>query len=191
MLLRAILLDRDGVINAKASEGEYITTLSNQLLPGAVEAIAGLFRSGFEIFIVTNQRGLARRQVSPAEIDRMHAALIAAVERAGGRIRQIYVCPHDDSDHCDCRKPKPGLLLQAMREHRIDPAASWMIGDSPTDMLAGRAAGCRTLYLGARPSNVPADASADSLEKATDTIQRESDLHPATALPSLKRPGNT
>ena len=166
--MKAVLLDRDGVINRKAAEGEYITTLADfRLLPGAAEAIATLGKSGFEIFVVTNQRGVARGLVSLVELDRMHAALVRAVERAGGRIRHIYVCPHDCSDDCECRKPKPGMLLQAIRNYQIDAAASWMIGDSASDMLAGKAAGFNTMFVGPNESKVDADAYVDSLTSAT------------------------
>jgi len=170
--VRAILLDRDGVINRKAPAGEYISTLAQfRLLPGAVEAMAALGRSGFEIFVVTNQRGVARGRVSRWQLERMHDSLIEAVECAGGHIRQIYVCPHDDSDACACRKPKAGMLLQAIRDYQIEPARSWMIGDSACDMLAGKAAGCRTLFIGAPESSVPADACAESLRSAAEMIQ--------------------
>ncbi|MGH9641617.1 MAG: D-glycero-alpha-D-manno-heptose-1,7-bisphosphate 7-phosphatase [Terriglobales bacterium] len=170
--MRAILLDRDGVINHKAPEGEYITTIEQfRLLAGAAEAMAALGRLGFEIFVVTNQRGIARGRVSRRQLECIHDALIEAVERAGGRIRHIYVCPHDISDGCACRKPKPGMLLQAIHDYRIDPNCSWMIGDSASDMLAGQAAGFRTIFIGAPELNIPADACAGSLQSAADMIR--------------------
>ena len=170
--MKAILLDRDGVINHKAPEGEYINTLADfRLLPGAAEAMATLSKSGFEIFVVTNQRGVARGCVTPVELDRMHAELIRAVERAGGQIRQIYICPHDVADDCECRKPKPGMLMKAIRDYQIDAADSWMIGDSRSDMLAGKAAGCQTMFVGPRDSNVHADAYVDSLKSAASAIR--------------------
>ncbi|HVM92267.1 MAG TPA: HAD family hydrolase [Terriglobales bacterium] len=169
--MRAIFLDRDGVINQKAAEGEYITTLEEfVLLPGVAETIATLCESGFAVCVVTNQRGLARGRVSSAELVRMHAELRNAVERAGGRIRQIYICPHDVADGCECRKPKPGMLLAAIRDHRIDAAKSWMIGDSASDVLAGKAAGCRTIFVGPREAGGRADACVDSLRNSLTVI---------------------
>lgn len=171
-LVRAILLDRDGVINRKAPKGEYITSHTEfTLLPGVAEAIGALCNLQFEVFVVTNQRGIARGCVSWADLDRMHSELTAAVGRAGGRIRQIYICPHDDSDGCECRKPKPGLLLAAIRDHRIDAANSWIIGDSASDVLAGKAAGCKTMFVGPPEMSADADACLDSLRNAPGIIQ--------------------
>jgi D-glycero-D-manno-heptose 1,7-bisphosphate phosphatase len=186
--VRAILLDRDGVINHKAPEGEYIGTLADfRLLPGAAEAMAALARSGFEIFVVTNQRGVARGRVSWAELGRMHAELLRAVECAGGRIHHIYVCPHDYSDDCECRKPKPGMLLKAIEDYGIDAADSWMIGDSRSDMLAGKAAGCRTMFVGPKESNVHADAYSDSLKNAVSAIRMMSDGPPREDAATYRR----
>ncbi len=170
--VRAILLDRDGVINYKAPEGEYVTKVADfRILPQSGEAIAELVDSGYEVFVVTNQRGVARRMISPAELGRIHSEMIRTIELAGGRIRQIYVCPHDYTDACECRKPKPGLLLEAIRDHQIDVTTSWMIGDSASDMVAGRAAGCKTLFLGAETAGVEADAFAISLGEAARIIR--------------------
>lgn len=170
--VRAILLDRDGVINRKAAEGEYVTKVADfKILPQAAEAIAELVDCGYEVFIVTNQRGVKRGMIDSAELGRIHSEMIRTIEQAGGRIRQIYVCPHDYADACDCRKPKPGLLLEAIRDHQIDPAASWMIGDSASDMIAGRAAGCKTFFVGSETAGVKADASAASLADAVRAIR--------------------
>lgn len=170
--VNAILLDRDGTINSKPPEGEYITSVAGfRLLPEAAESIAALARLRFEIFVVTNQRGIARGCLSWRELTCIHSVLNRAVERADARIRHIYVCPHDDSDHCGCRKPRPGMLLNAIRDYGVDPDVSWMVGDSESDVLAGKAAGCKTMFLGPRNSNVQADAYADSLKSAAKEIQ--------------------
>ncbi len=146
---RAVFLDRDGVINEKAPEGSYITDLSHfKLLPGALDAIAKLNQSKFRTFVITNQRGLARGLVTPASIAAIHEYLHDAVRRANGCIEKIYVCPHDYRDDCECRKPKPGMLLSAAREFGLDLKDSWMMGDSMIDVEAGRRAGCRTAYIG-------------------------------------------
>lgn len=146
---RAVFLDRDGVINEKAPEGSYITDLSHfKLLPGALDAIAKLNQSKFRTFVITNQRGLSRGMVTPASITMMHEYLNDAVSRSNGCIEKIYICPHDYSDDCNCRKPRPGMLLTAAREFGLDLNKSWMIGDSMIDIEAGRRAGCRTAYIG-------------------------------------------
>jgi D-glycero-D-manno-heptose 1,7-bisphosphate phosphatase len=160
---KAIFLDRDGVINRKAPEGSYIANLSEvELLPGSLEAIAKLCSDGWLVFLVTNQRGIARGMISEQSAEEIHHWLSEQVSRTGGRITEVYVCPHDYVDLCNCRKPNPGMLLQAAREHSIDLEHSWMVGDSLSDMQAGRAAGCKTAYLGQGKCEI-ADVQCPSL----------------------------
>lgn len=162
---RAVFLDRDGVINEKAPEGSYVTDLSHfKLLPGALDAIAKLNQNQFRTFVITNQRGIARGLVTPASIATIHEYLQDAVSRANGRLEKIYVCPHDYGDYCDCRKPRPGMLLAAAREFGLHLNESWMIGDSMIDVEAGRRAGCRTAYIGADQCPL-ADLNGPTLEQ--------------------------
>jgi histidinol-phosphate phosphatase family protein len=143
---RAVFLDRDGVINRKAPEGEYIAKRCEfVLLPGVRSAVRQLHNMGFLIIIVTNQRGVARRRVTCEELDSIHQDLLHAFSAAGAPITAIYVCPHESG--CDCRKPAPGMLLRAAREHAIDLQGSWIVGDSASDIEAGRRAGCRTALI--------------------------------------------
>jgi D-glycero-D-manno-heptose 1,7-bisphosphate phosphatase len=143
---RAIFLDRDGVINRKAPEGEYIASRRQLvLLPGVLGAVRKLRDAGFVIFIATNQRGIARRQINPEELDNIHHDLLEIFSRAGAPINKIYVCPHENG--CECRKPAPGMLLRAAEENSIDLQASWVVGDSATDIQAGKRAGCRTALI--------------------------------------------
>jgi len=140
----AVFVDRDGVINRKAPEPGYITCWEElEVLPGVPQAIARLSGTELKVIVVTNQRGVARGLVRRRELQRMHDNLIALVRGAGGRIDGIYCCLHDKGDRCDCRKPAPGLLLQAAQEQRIDLARSWIIGDREHDIVAGQRAGCR------------------------------------------------
>jgi D-glycero-D-manno-heptose 1,7-bisphosphate phosphatase len=146
---KAVFLDRDGVINRKAPDGEYIVAVNEfDILPRAVDAVARFSQGGFLVFVVTNQRGIARGLVSREEVDRIHQLLENTVERVGGHITKIYVCEHDHHHRCDCRKPEPGMLLRASREFNVDLDASWMVGDSHSDLQAGRRAGCRIAQVG-------------------------------------------
>ena len=177
-LAKAIFLDRDGVLNRKAPEGSYIASLSEfELLPGALEAIAKLCRNGWQVFLVTNQRGIARGMVSAATVEQIHDWLLYQVRNSGGQITQVYVCPHDYGDRCNCRKPSPGMLLRAAREHALDLAHSWMVGDSISDMQAGRAAGCKTAYLGEGEGEL-ADVKAPSLEVFVEQLQQPDKTYP-------------
>lgn len=144
----AVFLDRDGVINRKAIEGEYITSWQEmELLPGVAESIASLNRAGFCVIVVTNQRCVARGLISEADLQAMHQQMRDVLARDGAGIDAIYYCPHDLEPQCECRKPAPGLLLEAAKSHGVDLASSWMIGDSDSDIEAGKSAGCRTIRL--------------------------------------------
>lgn len=145
---RAAFLDRDGVINERAVEGEYITRWEDMhILPGTVDAIALLNRTGFRVTVVTNQRCVAKGLLTVSNLEVMHDRMRDKLAAAGAIVDDIYYCPHDKQASCDCRKPSPGMLVTAARTHQIDLAASWMIGDSDIDMQAGRSAGCKTARI--------------------------------------------
>jgi D-glycero-D-manno-heptose 1,7-bisphosphate phosphatase len=170
---KAAFLDRDGVINRKAPEGQYVTRWEEiKFCPGACEAICLLNQAGFLVVVVSNQRCVAKGIVPTNEVDSMHARMCLEFEAAGARIDAIYYCPHGTQPSCSCRKPKPGMLLHAARTHDVDLAESWMIGDSVGDVLAGQAAGCKTVWLveEAVPSDGRADMVASSLLDATHKI---------------------
>ncbi|HZT42240.1 MAG TPA: D-glycero-beta-D-manno-heptose 1,7-bisphosphate 7-phosphatase [Chthonomonadaceae bacterium] len=142
----ALFLDRDGVLTAET--GAYITQPDAlELLPGAAAAVARLTAAGWPIVVVTNQAGVGRGVLSVSALEAIHARLHANIQAAGGALTAIYACPHHPDDGCDCRKPLPGLLLQAATEHGLDLSASTMIGDSPRDIAAGHAAGCHTILV--------------------------------------------
>jgi D-glycero-D-manno-heptose 1,7-bisphosphate phosphatase len=166
--MKAIFLDRDGVINRKAPEGEYISRWAEvQFLPGVFSAVLKLSQAGFKIFIVTNQRGIALRKVRRQDLEDIHLRMKERFLHRGTAIDGIYFCPHDIADNCSCRKPKPGLLQQAAHDYALDFASCWMIGDAPSDVQAGRAAGCHTariVHAGVSVQNVPAaDITAQDL----------------------------
>lgn len=144
---RAAFLDRDGVLNFRHPEDvmRYITRVEDfEILPGAAEAVGALVGAGWKVFVVSNQRGVSRGLVTPAELEKMHARFDAAARSHGGAPDAVYYCPHDLADDCECRKPRPGLLLRALREHPdIDLAESFMVGDTESDRRAAESAGVR------------------------------------------------
>jgi D-glycero-D-manno-heptose 1,7-bisphosphate phosphatase len=163
---KAAFLDRDGVINRKAPEGHYVTRWEQmEFLPGAFEAIRLLNNAGFLVIVVSNQRCIAKGLITTDELESMHARMSLEFQAAGARIDAVYYCPHESQPPCGCRKPQPGMLLDAARTHNVDLSASWMIGDSEHDQEAGEAAGCRTALLTAdeRSTNHSADVVASSL----------------------------
>lgn len=145
---RAVFLDRDGVINRKAPEGGYITRWEEvEILPGTSEAIAQLNRAGFLVIVVTNQRAVAKGLMTIADLESIHRRLCEQLALGGAKIDAVFYCPHELDPPCRCRKPEPGMLLDAARRYDLDLRASWMIGDSEKDIEAGRRAGCRTVRL--------------------------------------------
>jgi len=145
---RALLLDRDGVINRRPREGEYITRWQEvEFLPGVPEAIQAAKRADFAVIVVTNQRCVAKELITAAELEALHRRMCDSLASAGAVIDAIYYCPHDLQPACNCRKPAPGMLLTAAHEHRLDLSKSWMVGDSEVDIAAARNAGCKAARL--------------------------------------------
>ncbi len=169
-MTRAAFLDRDGVINRRPREGEYVTRWEDlHILPGVAEAISLLREAGFLAIVVTNQRAVAKGLLTESDLEFIHQRMRDAIAEAGSAIDGVYYCPHEKEPACECRKPAPGMLLRAAAEHGINLAESWMIGDSANDMAAGQAAGCRTAWIG--ESIAPtADVGAPSLLDAARLI---------------------
>jgi D-glycero-D-manno-heptose 1,7-bisphosphate phosphatase len=136
----AIFLDRDGVLIE--NRDDYVREWSHvTLLPNAIDALTGFHRAGFKIIIVTNQSAVGRGMMTFHEAQKINERLVKTIGEYGGWVDAVFMCPHKPEDTCICRKPQPGLLLQAAREFSIDLPASWMVGDAWTDILAGQAAG--------------------------------------------------
>ncbi|HSN24828.1 MAG TPA: HAD family hydrolase [Kofleriaceae bacterium] len=142
----AVFLDRDGVINAAVvRDGRPYPPASAAdlaILPGVVAALGDLRAAGFQLVVVTNQPDVRRGTQSREAVEAIHDKL-----RAELPLDAIYCCFHDDEDHCACRKPAPGLLLDAARDRALDLPASFMVGDRWRDTDAGAAAGCRTVFV--------------------------------------------
>jgi D-glycero-D-manno-heptose 1,7-bisphosphate phosphatase len=166
----AVFLDRDGVLNrvvwrgGKPASPRHVGELAIE--PEAPAALAALRAAGLLLFAVTNQPDIRRGLMAPADLDAIHARLADALP-----LDEIAVCVHDDRDACDCRKPKPGMLLDLARRWNIDLRRSWMIGDQDRDIACARAAGCAGLLI-ARDYNTGAGADlvGASLAELTQTI---------------------
>jgi len=175
-LRRVVFLDRDGVLNRPVvREGKPYPPASPdelEIVPEATAALAALRQAGFALYVVTNQPDVARGTQRRSIVEAMHAAL-----RNVRPLDGFYVCYHDDADACECRKPKPGLLLTAAEEHGISLPVSYMIGDRWRDIEAGRRAGCRTVWIeygyAERGPSAPPDFTAHSLPEAAGWILQE------------------
>lgn len=153
---KAVFLDRDGVINKYAG---FLRDIADfELLPGVAEAIKCINDSGYLCIVVSNQPVIARGEVSVEELDMIHNKMETLLGEEGAYLDAIYYCPHHPDKgfdgeipelkiDCDCRKPKPGMLLKAAEQFNIDLSQSWMIGDSWRDIKAGSSAGCKTVYI--------------------------------------------
>jgi len=172
---KAAFLDRDGVINRKAPDSQYVTRWEDfQLLPGVIEGITQLNRAGYRVIVITNQRCVAKGLLTEDSLKAIHQQMSHHLEQQGAKIDAIYYCPHELEPPCRCRKPAPGMLVDAASSLNFDLAASWMIGDSEIDIQAGKAAGCKTARLLAdgltegpvrhdRTDSTAADVAATSL----------------------------
>jgi D-glycero-D-manno-heptose 1,7-bisphosphate phosphatase len=188
----AVFLDRDGTI---IEERGYLERLEHlQIFPWTGDALRLLNRAGFATVVITNQGAIARGLIDEAFLHRIHQTLDARLASSGGRIERYYYCPHHPnarkatierySGPCSCRKPAPGMILQACREMDLDPARSFMVGDRWLDVECGRAAGTRVVLVRsghgtseadmAPPEGVRADAILNNLMEAVGWILRNS-----------------
>lgn len=149
-----IFMDRDGLINVPPPpEDRYVLDPDGFLLmPGVSAAIRMLNARKIPVGVVTNQKGVAIGKVPLETLKQIHQRMHELLAAEKAEVQDVQFCPHQESDACSCRKPLPGMIFQAARALNIDPAGSWMMGDQPRDLEAGRAAGCRTLIVGREPT---------------------------------------
>jgi D-glycero-D-manno-heptose 1,7-bisphosphate phosphatase len=190
----AVFLDRDGTINAMVCDADHgvvdspATPEQFQLLPGAAEAIRRINEAGLLAVVVSNQPGIAKGRFRREHLDAVTDKMTRKLAAAGARLDAVYYCLHHPEavvegfqTVCDCRKPKPGLLIRAGQELQIDLAHSFMIGDGLNDIQAGAAAGCRTIWIGRvrcdlcevmGRANIAPDAVAATLIDAVESLLR-------------------
>lgn len=198
----AVFVDRDRTL---IEDPGYIADPAQvQLLPGAAEAVALLRAAGYPVVVVTNQSGIARGLITEEQLAAVHQRLQALLQQQGTGVDAIYYCPYLDGPEAvvesyrrasSLRKPQPGMLLAAARELNLDLESSWMVGDSVSDIEAGRAAGCRTIRLGKPGADAVADHYAEDLKAAARRILAEDHIAAEplaaapqpTATPDLRR----
>lgn len=166
---KAIFLDRDGTINKYVG---FLTDIEKfELIDGVSEAIKKINHSEYLCIVITNQPVIARGEVTLEELDEIHNKMQTLLGKDGAYVDGLYYCPHHPDKgfvgerieykiNCECRKPKPGLILQAAKDFNIDLSQSWMIGDGKNDVLCGKNAGCKTALIG---NDIEADINSDSL----------------------------
>ena len=144
--MRFLILDRDGVINHDSPE--FIKSPQEWIpIPGSLRAISRANLLGFRVVVISNQSGLARGLLDIGQLNQIHATMLSEVARFGGRIDAVFFCPHGPDDGCNCRKPRPGLLLDLAQRAKIDWASTVVVGDRQSDMLAADAVGAQKILV--------------------------------------------
>ena len=169
VLHRAVFLDRDGTI---AEDVHYCRRAEDlRILPRVPQAIRLLNQHGFKVVVITNQSGIARGYFTEETLSRIHDRMKSDLQQDGASIDAIYVCPHHPDEGCECRKPKPALLIGAANDIGIVLSRSYMVGDDPKDVQAGKDAGCRTVWLTADPAQQGHGSSPVSHHVAADLFE--------------------
>jgi D-glycero-D-manno-heptose 1,7-bisphosphate phosphatase len=143
--MRAVFLDRDGTVIVDQVYPKAAEQVC--LLAGAGEALAMIKESGFALVLISNQSGIGRGLITPKEAEEVHQAVVARLAEYGVQLDGAYYCPHAPEEACTCRKPSPEMLLRAAKELNLDLPESFMVGDNPSDIEAGKRAGCRTILF--------------------------------------------
>lgn len=165
---KVVFLDRDGVINKKAPKADYVKKWEEfEFIPGAIEGMKYLSQNGYQIYIITNQAGIARGMMTEEDLADIHKKLKEELSKHGIKIEAIYHCPHGWDENCDCRKPKPGMFFQAAREHDIDLSKTIFIGDDERDKIAGDAAGLKTILVNPNESLLEVAKTIPDFDKKT------------------------
>ena len=168
----AVFIDRDGTM---APDVHYCRRPEDfKLFPNTAKAIKLLNEHGFKVIVITNQSGIARGYFTEEVLAEIHDKMLKELAKAGAHVDAIYYCPHHPDDSCDCRKPKPKLVLQASREHNIDLKRSFVVGDLQIDIDLGKAVGCKSILvkgeLALDVEKLKPDAVAVDLLEATQII---------------------
>lgn len=145
MNTQAVFLDRDGTLIV--DHGYTRDPLQVELLPGVIPALSALQTAGYQLIIISNQSGIGRQYLSFDDVDKVNQRLERLLNERGIQIREFYYCPHKPDEQCKCRKPEPGMILQAISDYNIDPSQSYLVGDKWTDVLAAIAAGVKPVWL--------------------------------------------
>ena len=143
---RAIFLDRDGVINKKRDD--YVKSINElEIFPFVASAIKKLNNANFKVIVITNQSAINRNIITHKKVEQIHLTIQNYLKKKQSFIDAFYYCPHKPDENCICRKPKPGLLIKAIQDFKINPKESWMIGDSNSDLESGRLVGCNVMKI--------------------------------------------
>lgn len=145
--MNAIFLDRDGTINVEPADGIVDTIDKVKIFVSVFPALQLLSKNNYALFFITNQHGINLGRISEAQFHKINNYILEKLQNHGINIKDTFYCPHLDSDHCNCKKPRSGLIKQARRKYDINLSNSYIIGDRETDMILGKKVGCRTIFV--------------------------------------------
>jgi len=168
-----IFFDRDGIVNESPGPGYVERWEDFHLQPGFVAALRTVTAKGYPSVVITNQQGVAKGLYSEEELQDIHGQFRAQLRTHGVDVLDIFYCPHYAADHCDCRKPKPGMFFQALEKYGTDLSNSWMIGDSEGDVESGHTAGCKTIRVCAASEKTKADFRVGHIDEVAAILERE------------------
>lgn len=154
--MKIVLLDRDGTVIVDPPDERVDKLEKIKLFPDTIKALRYLAEHDFAIIFVTNQAGIAEGRINEAEFEIIQNKVKELLAPSGVTILQTYVCPHRPEDNCNCRKPKPTLVLQALRDYDLDPKTTYLVGDRQSDIMAGVNAGTKTILV--KTANVPVES---------------------------------
>lgn len=175
--MKAVFLDRDGTLIVDPPDLRVDSIEKIELIPETLEALKELAKLDFMVFIITNQAGIAEGRMTKQQFEVINAKILERLSPSGVKIVQTYACPHSQEDHCVCRKPQPTMLQWAAEDFAIDLAASWMVGDRQTDVMAGKNAGTRTILVltgNTQGESAEADFTAPTILEAIEYIRDHS-----------------
>ncbi|MDB5245117.1 MAG: hydrolase, HAD-superfamily, subfamily [Parcubacteria group bacterium] len=151
--MKVILLDRDGTIIRDPEDERVDTEGKIELFPDTIEALTYLADNDYSIILITNQAGIAEGRINLEDFKRIQAKILEMLSPSGVQVLKTFLCPHGPDDTCDCRKPKPTMILEALKEFNLNPEELYMIGDRESDIMAGINAGTKTILV--QTANVP------------------------------------
>lgn len=167
--MKAVFLDRDGTVTVGTPTYERVDSLSKvKLLPHTLAALRQLATLDYGVFFITNQAGIAEGLMTRAQFNTINNKVLDLLTPSGVKILHTYLCPHGEQDNCECRKPKPKLLLDAAKDYGIKLADSWMVGDRPSDVMTGVNAGVKSILV---RTGVPTVESGQAIYTAPSLLE--------------------
>lgn len=172
--MKTVLLDRDGTVIVDPPDERVDSEEKIQLFPDSIRGLKKLADNGFEVILITNQAGISEGRINEDDFARINGKVIEMLETSGVKIRRTYMCPHGPKGGCECRKPKPTMILQAAKDFNLDLTNIYMVGDHRSDVLAGKNAGTKSILVqtatNGQDEAPEADFIAQNLTEAIDYI---------------------